>query len=55
MVEILPSTSKNSSTSKMPLGSTMTRSKPRMAMEMSFVRIRRWWVSQSQPPLMVST
>ena len=33
----------------------MTRSKPRMAMEMSFVRIRRWWVSQSQPPLMVSS
>ena len=48
------STSKNSSTSKMPLGSTTTRSKPRMAMAMSLVRMRRWWVSQSHPPLMVS-
>ena len=38
----------------MPLGSTTTRSKPRMAMAMSLVRIRRWWVSQSHPPLMVS-
>ena len=38
----------------MPLGSTRTRSKPRIAMEMSLVRIRRWWVSQSHPPLMVS-
>jgi hypothetical protein len=48
------STSKNSSTSKMPLGSTSTRVNPRMAMEMSLVRIRRWWVSQSHPPLIVS-
>ena len=38
----------------MPLGSTTTRSNPRMAMAMSLVRIRRWWVSQSHPPLMVS-
>ena len=31
-----------------------TRSKPRIAIEISLVRIRRWWVSQSQPPLIVS-
>ena len=40
--------------SKMPLGSTSARSKPCIASEISLVRIRRWWVSQSQPPLMVS-
>ena len=38
----------------MPLGSTSTRSNPRIAIEISLVRSRRWWVSQSQPPLMVS-